>query len=171
MWEYLGENFFGYDGAFSGWIKFYFPKAPLPSRENFLGKNFFGHDGIFPGQIKFYFPKAPPPHGRISLVRISLLTTAYSLVQSNFILQRPPPHARIALVRISLVTTAYSLLESNFIFQRPPPSREKFLGENFFGHDGVLHGRFKSYFPKVPHPHGRIFLWEFFLVTMAYSPV
>merc|ERR1711895_372255 len=83
----LGENFFCHEGVFPGQIKFYFPKAP-PPRENCLGENFFGHNGVFPGQIKFYFPKAPP-HTKIVLVRISLVTTAYSLVESNFIFQKP----------------------------------------------------------------------------------
>ena len=69
---------------------------------------------------------------------------------------------RIFLVRNSLVITAYFLVEWNFISQRPLPLREKFLGENFFGHDGVLHGWFKSYFPKVPHPDGRIFFVRIF---------
>ena len=149
--NFLGENFFAYDGVFPGRIKFYFAKSPPPLGRIFFGENFFGHDSVFPGRIKFYFPKAPPPHGRISLVRISLVTTTYSLVEYNFFFQRSPPWwenilgdnffchdgvspgwikfffwrptplVRISLVRIFLVTTAYSLVETNFIFQSPLP--------------------------------------------------
>ena len=47
--NFLGENFFGYNGVFPVQIKLLFPKGPFPSRENFLGENFFGHDGVFTG--------------------------------------------------------------------------------------------------------------------------
>ena len=97
------------------------------SRDNFLGENFFVHDGVFLGRFKFYFLKSLAPHGKIFLVRISLVMTAYSLVNYNFIFRRPPlPHGRISLVRISFVTTVYSLVDLNFIFQRPPPHGVRF---------------------------------------------
>merc|ERR1711873_98965 len=97
----------------------------------------------FPGRIKFYFPKAPPLTREFPWCEF--LWTRWRIPWSNQILfsKGPPPHGRISLVRISLVTTAYSLVESNFIFKGSPPSRENFLGENFFGHDGVFLGRFK----------------------------
>ena len=72
------SQFNGHNGVFPGRMKFYF-SDPTPSCENFFGAIFFGHDGVFPGRIKFYFPSSTP-HARISLVRFSLVTTAYSLV-------------------------------------------------------------------------------------------
>merc|ERR1712120_83381 len=84
--------FHGYDRVFPGQIKFYFTRDP-PPRENSLENIPWLRQSIpWSNQILFY--KGPPPTREFP-GEYSMVTTEYSLVKSNFILQGTPPHARI----------------------------------------------------------------------------
>ena len=131
-WIFFCENFFVHNGLFPGWIKFYFTKAPHP------------HGIISLVIISFW-----------SWLRIYWYNIIFIFQRP------PPRHVRISFVIISLVTTAYSLVESNFIFQRLPPLTGEFHWWEFLLSQRRISWLIQILFSKGPPPYGRISLGEF----------